>query len=85
MDPRPPFWFRHRQGKMEPAGSDLYRLTAPNLGEAFIGIRKTDGCWRPVLRLQSDGPDVDAPEVEFENRQEAWEAGFELYRQRVVV
>ena len=33
-----PFWFKQRQGKAEQAGTDTYRLTAPNLGETFIGI-----------------------------------------------
>jgi hypothetical protein len=86
MEPKPPFWFRQRQGKMEAAGADLYRLTAPNLGEAFIGIRKIDeGRWRPVFRLQSDGPDLDAPAIDLETPQEAWEAAFEVYRRRMVV
>ena len=86
MEPIIPFWFRQRQGKMEPAGANAYRLTAPNLGEAFISIRQTeDTRWRPALRLQSDGPEVDGSEVDLTSAQEAWEAAFELYRRRMVV
>jgi hypothetical protein len=64
----------------------MYRLTAPNLAEAFIGIRKVaEDRWRPVFRLQSDGPDLDAPDIDLETPQGAWEAAFELYRRRMVV
>jgi hypothetical protein len=86
MQPVPPFWFRQRQGKMEAVGADLYRVTAPNLQEAFVGIRQTEsGGWRPVLKLQSDGPELEVPPVELQSRQDAWEAAFELHRQRLVV
>src|SRR5439155_21382632 len=86
MEPILPFWFRQRQGKVEPAGANAYRLTAPNIAEAFISIRQTEnGHWRPALRLQSNGPNVDAPEVDLENPQEECEAAFELYRRRMVV
>jgi len=86
MEPTVPFWFRQRQGKMEPAGSDTFKLTAPNVAEAFISIRQTEnGHWRPALRLQSEGPDVDAPAVDLDSVPEAWEAAFELYRRRMVV
>ena len=86
MEPKPPFWFHQRQGQLEAAGPELFRVTAPNLGEAFIGIRKIDeGRWRPIFRLQSDGADVDVPDVDLESAPEAWEAAFELYRRRMVV
>ena len=86
MEPTVPFWFRQRQGKIEPAGPDTFKLTAPNIAEAFISVRQSrNGHWRPALRLQSEGPDVDAPPVDFDGVPEAWEAAFELYRRRMVV
>ena len=86
MQPTPPFWFRMRQGKMEPAGPDSYRLTAPNLAEALISIRQTaNGHWQPVMRSQCEEPEMAAPAAELESPQDAWEAAFELYRERLVV
>jgi hypothetical protein len=88
MPPPPalPFWFRLRQGKAEPTDSDLYRLTAPNLAEAFIGIRPTEkGRWRPLLQQTASSPELTAAGDDFAAPQEAWEAAFELYRRHVVV
>jgi hypothetical protein len=80
-----PFWFPLRQGKAEPAGPDTYRLTAPNLREAFISIRQAaNGRWSAALRLASEGPDVAATAADFATAYDAWEAAFELYRQHVV-
>ena len=84
--PTLPFWFRLRQGKAEPAGPDMYRLTAPNLAEAFIGIRQAEnGRWLPVLKQTASGPDEAVASEGFATPQEAWEAAFEGYRLRVVV
>jgi hypothetical protein len=84
-EPIPPFWFKQRQGKAEPAGTDTCKLTAPNLGEAFIGIRPTaDGHWSGFLRLTADGSEADATGPKYNNAQDAWGAAFELYRVRVV-
>jgi len=84
--PTPPFWFRLRQGKAEPAGPNTYRLTAPNLGEAFIGIRRTDnGRWLPILKRTADGVNMAETPENFATPQEAWDAAFELYRVQVVV
>jgi len=84
--PTLPFWFRLRQGKAEPAGPDTYRLTAPNLGEALIGIQQAkNGLWSPVLKQTATGPDLAETPDEFATPQEAWDAAFELYRVHVVV
>jgi hypothetical protein len=84
--PTLPFWFRQRQGKAEPSGSDTYRLTAPNLAEAFIGIGKAEnGRWLPMLRQTADGPDLAKTADDFATAQEAWDAAFELYRVQFVV
>jgi hypothetical protein len=84
--PTPPFWFRLRQGKIEAAGPDTYRLTAPNLGEAFIGIHKTEnGRWLPVLKRTEDGSNLAETASDFASAQEAWDAAFESYRVQFVV
>jgi hypothetical protein len=86
MEPILPAWFKFRQAKADPAGTDTYRLTAPNLHEAFISIREADpGRWSAALRLAADGPDVAVNGPEFTTRNDAWDAAFELYRTRVVV
>ena len=82
----PPFWFVQRQARAEPAGADTLRLTAPNLGEAFISIRQADnGRWSAALRQTADGPEVAATEGDYETPEDAWAAAFELYRTHVVI
>jgi hypothetical protein len=86
MEPVVPSWFKYRQGKAEPAGTDTYRLTAPNQQEVFITIRQTDdGRWQAALRLAASGPDVAVSSPGSENRQDAWQAAFELYRNEILV
>jgi hypothetical protein len=81
-----PFWFRQRQGKAEEAGSNLYRLTAPNLKEAFIHIERGDnGLWQAGLTSSAGGPDQSTTGAEFSRPEAAWEAAFELYRTAVVI
>ena len=81
-----PFWFKQRQAKAEPAGTDTYRLTGPNLQEGFISVRKGEnGKWEGVLRWSADGPEVAATGPEFDLPVDAWEAAFELYRRQAVV
>ncbi len=81
-----PFWFPLRQGKAEPAGANQYRLTAPNLPEAFISIiQAPNSRWSAALRKSAEGPEVATSEPEFPTPYEAWEAAFELYRQHVVI
>ena len=79
-----PFWFKQRQAKAEPAGDNTYRVTGPILPETFLSIRRGEnGRWAAALRMSADGPDT-ATLDEFETEQNAWEAAFELYRQRVI-
>ncbi len=80
-----PMWFKQRQGKAEAAGENTYRLTGPNLREAYISIRKGDsGLWAAALRDAADGPDVAATEPEIASPYEALEAAFEIYRNHVI-
>jgi hypothetical protein len=86
MAPTPPSWFKQRQCKAEPAGTDLCRVSGPNLKEWFIGIRHADdGRWRAYLRETADGPDVAVTEPLAGTVQEAWDAAFELLRVKVIV
>lgn len=84
-EPIQPFWFKQRQAKLEPAGENTYKATAPQAADAFIGIRQADnGRWSAFLRTATEGPDLLVTEPEFENPGAAWEGAFELYRQHVI-
>lgn len=86
MEMVPPFWFHQRQAKAEPAGPDTYRLTAPNLKEAFIRIFQGENkLWSGALRLESAGPDVAVTGPIYERAEDALGAAFELYRNYVVI
>ncbi len=86
MEPILPFWFKQRQAKAEPAGPDTYRLTAPNMHEAFISIRQnSEGRWGASLRLAADGPEVGVTTTAYDTPGEAWDAAFELYRRELVI
>lgn len=86
MTPVLPFWFKQRQANAEQVAPDTYRVSGPNLREAYIGIRQSsDGRWRAALSLTTDGPDLASTPPEFDNPYDAWEAAFELYRQHLVV
>jgi hypothetical protein len=80
-----PSWFKYRQGKAEPAGTDKYKLTAPNMPESFIAIRQGDnGRWAAALVSSADGPELAATSPEFDRPTEAWEAAFELHRGHLI-
>jgi hypothetical protein len=82
----PPFWFKQRQGKAEPAGENTFKLTAPNQGEAFIRIQPGEGGrWSAAVQLAADGPDLAATKAEFDRPGNAWDAAFELYRTALIV
>jgi hypothetical protein len=86
MEPILPTWFKYRQGKAEPSGTNVLKLTAPNLPEAFIAIRAAEnGNYQGAFRTAQDGPDVAVTQPHFVTQGEAWGAAFELYRNHVVV
>src|SRR5260370_21505506 len=80
-EPIPPFWFKQRQLKYEPAGSDnLLKITGPNLGDAFIRIQQTEnGRWLAAFRRTADGPDDALTEPTIPRPREARGAAFQLY------
>lgn len=86
MEPSLPFWFKQRQAKAENVKPDVYRLTAPNLGEAFLGVRQaSDGRWSAHLMESPDGPDLESTPAEFPDPVEAYAAAFEIYRVKRIV
>jgi hypothetical protein len=89
MAPTPilPFWFKQRQCKAEPAGSDtLLKVSGPNLGETYLHIDPVeDGRWRAGLRLQPAGEDVALSQSAYDNPRVAWDVAFELFRTHFIV
>jgi hypothetical protein len=86
MPPVPPFWFVQRQAKVEPTGTNTFRLTAPNQGEAFIFVERADnGQWSAGLKNAVDGPVVVTSGPIWDSEEDAWASAFELYRNEVVV
>jgi hypothetical protein len=64
----------------------MFRAHAPNLPEAFIGVRRNgDGKWAGFMRFEPGGSDIAASEPVFDREPEAWNAAFELYRREVIV
>jgi hypothetical protein len=81
-----PSWFKGRQGKAEEVRPGLVKLNAPNLREWYLGIRRLDmGGWLTFLRIEPDGADTVAVEVDRMLEQEAWDAAFEVYRNQVII
>lgn len=85
MQPILPFWFRQRQAKLEPAGDNTFKATAPNQGEAYLSIRQENGHWSAAVRPSAEGDAIAATAPEFDSPGEAWEAAFELYRRAAIV
>jgi hypothetical protein len=86
QQPVPPSWFKQRQGKIEPAGDSIVKLTAPNVEASFIGIRSVEGGrWSAALMKSAGGPDVVATGPHFTTQGDAWGAAFELYRTQILV
>jgi hypothetical protein len=85
MEPITPFWFKQRQAKLESAGDNVYKVTAPNQADAYILIRAEDDRWLAAVRSTADGADLMRTPAEFTSPGDAWEAAFELYRQVFVV
>lgn len=76
-----PTWFKGRQGKAEPAGENMLKLTGPNLVEGIIGVRVAEGGgWHGFVKMQAEGEDVAATRTPLRDVNEAWGAAFELFR-----
>jgi hypothetical protein len=85
MPPTLPFWFKQRQCKAEPAGSDnAVKISGPNLAEAFADVAPAEGGrWNAALRQTAGAPPVATAEG-LPSAAAAWDAAFELFRERFV-
>ncbi len=81
-----PAWFKGRQGKAEEVRPGLVKLTAPNLREWYVGIRRHEmGGWTAFIRGEPDGADATSVELDPMPEQEAWDAAFEVYRTYAII
>lgn len=81
-----PFWFKQRQAKLDEAGPNMFRVSGPNLKEAFLGVRQHGtGPWSAFVRSAADGPDVYATPPNIPTVYAAWEAAFEIYRNQMII
>ncbi len=85
MEPIPPFWFKQRQCRLEAAGENAFKAAGPNLPESYLRIFAEDGRWKAAVRSSADGPDDTVTADGLPTTNAAWEAAFELYRNRVVI
>lgn len=86
IPPNPPFWFKQRQCKAEPVeGTQLLKVSGPNLGEAYLHVRPEGNHWRAGMKRAADGDDVATALSEKPSENAAWEAAFELYRTHLIV
>jgi hypothetical protein len=87
MTPTTPFWFKQRQCKAEPVGQtgQMLEVSGPNLPKAYIYVTDDAGRWRAGLRLGPDGPDSAVSDADLPDAKAAWEAAFELYRNRMII
>jgi hypothetical protein len=75
-----PAWFKYRQGVVEAAGENTFKVSAPVSEPAVIRIRQVYGKWQAAIADSVGGPDLRATEPEFSRPIDAWNAAFELYR-----
>lgn len=80
MEIQIPAWFKYRQGVVEPAGDNSYKVSAPVSDPAIIRIRQVYGKWQAAVADSVEGPDLHATESQFSRPNDAWNAAFELYR-----
>ena len=80
-----PSWVKGRQATVEPAGSGIYKVTGPNLPDAFVGMRMTDDLrWQGFLRMAADGPDIAVAGSTQTSAGTRLFAAFELYREQMI-
>src|SRR5262245_30157463 len=81
MEPTLPTWFKYRQGNAEPAGTNVLKLTAPNLPEAYVGIRAAEnGNYQGAFRATADGRDIAVTRANLPTLEGAWGARSSRYR-----
>ena len=86
MEPTLPFWFKQRQCQVSPVGENTLKVTGPNLAEAYLSVRRSEGGrWLASLRPTPDGAETGITPPELETEASAWDAAFELYRLQFIV
>lgn len=90
VSPTLPFWMRQRQIVAEPVNEHTVRLTGPILPTCEVTVQpsagsETSGCLLRVVKASDASKEVLAEATSSLPQEEAWQAAFELYRQRVIV
>lgn len=82
-----PFWLTQRGGKVESIDDHTIRVTGTDLPTCELSVfpMPTGVGWRVAVELvtATSRQTLAQTESPFENEQSAWQAGFDLYRQRV--
>lgn len=80
-----PFWFKQRQAKADEVAAGTYKVTGPNLPEAYVSVRIGDNLrWLGAVSKDKDGAPLCSTEAEFPGAREALVAAFELYRTTII-
>ena len=85
MEPITPFWFKQRQCRLEAAGEQAFKVSAPNSVDSYLRVFAEDGHWKAAVRTTADGPDAAVTSITYPAAKDAWDAAFELYRIRVII
>lgn len=82
-----PFWLTQRDGKVESIDDHTIRVSGTDLPTCELSVfpMPTGVGWRVAVELltATSRQTLAQTESPFENEQSAWQAGFDLYRQRV--
>lgn len=84
-----PFWLQQRGGKADAIDDRTIRISGENLPTCELSVfpMPTGVGWRVAVEVISgvSRQTLAKTESPFENEQSAWQAGFDLYRQRLEV
>lgn len=82
-----PFWLQKRGGKAESIDDRTIRISGANLPTCELSVfpMPTGVGWRVAVELITTEARQTLAKTEspLENEQSAWQAGFDLYRQRI--
>ncbi|HMP15467.1 MAG TPA: hypothetical protein PKD72_00455 [Gemmatales bacterium] len=82
-----PFWLTQRGGKLVPIDDHTIRVVGENLPTCELSVfpMPTGVGWRVAVDLMTEDRRQTLAQTEspFENEAAAWQAGFDLYRNRL--
>jgi hypothetical protein len=82
-----PFWLTQQGGKLEPIDDHTVRVSGETLPTCELSVfpMPTGVGWRVAVELLTPSARQTLAQTEspFENEQAAWQAGFDLYRNRL--